>query len=322
MPDTDRPAGDADDRDDAPDLAASDPPAVETPQAGVPQDPASEVSADGDRHPARDDASHPARDGASQPDERPDVPAPNAPSAAALSPMGGDLVGGPDDAPFVDPGEQTQTLKFYFTPRTALAGEMERLQTENPHAKASWQVPKVIAALQDQFGEAVTDVVGYAGETTVFVEKGRIADVCRFLRDEVGFDYLTDIGTVDRFTEEDRFEVFYNVCALKAGKRIRLKVLVDEEDPVVPTVTGVWKGAGWHEREAWDMMGVRFDGHPDHRRIYMPEDFEYHPLRKEFPTLGIPGSLPLPPNHPDGELQADPFPRAHGQIPKDLESDV
>ena len=253
---------------------------------------------------------------------QPEAPAPTPPPAVALAPVADVLVGGPDDAPFVDPAEQTQTLKFYFTPRTALAGEMERLQTENPHAKATWQVPKVIAALQDRFGDTVTDVVGYAGETTVFVDKGAIADVCLFLRDEVGFDYLTDIGTVDRFTEEDRFEVFYNVCALKARKRIRLKVVVDEEDPVVPTVTGVWKGANWHEREAWDMMGIRFDGHPDLRRIYMPEDFEYHPLRKEFPTLGIPGSLPLPPNHPDGELQPDPFPRAHGQIPKDLSTDA
>ena len=301
MPDTDRPAGDA---------PRQDPPAVETPQAGVPQDPASEVS-------QADAPADPDRPTSDAPDAPPTYPGPT-----ALVPLANALVGGPDDGPFVDPGEQTQTLKFYFTPRTALAGEMERLQTENPHAKASWIVPKVVAALQDQFGDAVTDVVGYAGETTVFVEKGRIADVCQFLKDEVGFDYLTDIGTVDRFTEDDRFEVFYNVCALKAGKRIRLKVLVDEEDPVVPTVTGVWKGANWHEREAWDMMGIRFDGHPDHRRIYMPEDFEYHPLRKEFPTLGIPGSLPLPPNHPDGDLQPDPFPRAHGLIPKDLASDA
>ncbi|PAP78602.1 NADH dehydrogenase [Rubrivirga marina] len=213
-------------------------------------------------------------------------------------------------------------MKFHFTPRTALAGEMERLQTENPHAKATWIVPNVLKALQDTFGGAIHDVVGYAGETTVFVDKARIEDVCRFLHDEVGFDYLTDIGTIDRFTEDDRFEVFYNLCALEARKRIRLKVRVDEEDPVVPTVTHVYPGANWHEREAWDMMGIRFEGHKDHRRIYMPEDFEYHPARKEFPTLGIPGSLPLPANTPDGELQPDPFPRAHGQIPHDLDSDL
>lgn len=242
--------------------------------------------------------------------------------SAALQPIADALVGGPDDAPFVDPAEQTQTLKFHFTPRSALAGEMERLQTENPHAKATWIVPNVIQALRDAFGDAIHEVVGYAGETTVYVEKGRIEDVCRFLHDEVGFDYLTDIGTIDRFTEDDRFEVFYNLCALEAKKRIRLKVRVDEDDPTVPTVTHVYPGANWHEREAWDMMGIRFEGLADHRRIYMPEDFEYHPARKEFPTLGIPGSLPLPANHPDGELQPDPFPRAHGQIPHDLDSDL
>ena len=242
--------------------------------------------------------------------------------SVALMPIADALVGGPDDAPFVDPGEQVQTLKFHFTPRDALAGEMERLQTENPHAKATWIVPKVLAALNEAFGDAILETVGYAGETTVFVETARLADVVQFLHDEVGFDYLTDIGTIDRFTEEDRFEVFYNLCALEAKKRIRLKVRVDEEDPTVPTITHIHPGANWHEREAWDMMGIRFEGLTDHRRIYMPEDFEYHPLRKEFPTLGIPGSLPLPANHPDGDLQADPFPRAHGQIPKDLESDV
>ncbi len=242
--------------------------------------------------------------------------------SAALAPLADALVGGPDDAPFVDPTEQTQTLKFHFTPREALAGEMERLQTENPHAKATWIVPDVLKALNERFGDTILETVGYAGETTVFVETGRINEVVRFLKDEVGFDYLTDIGAIDRFTEDDRFEVFYNLCATEARKRIRLKVRVDEDDPTVPTITDIHPGANWHEREAWDMMGIRFSGLDDHRRIYMPEDFAYHPLRKEFPTLGIPGSLPLPANHPDGDLQADPFPRAHGQLPHDLDRDL
>ena len=254
------------------------------------------------------------------------LPAPHAtpPAAVALSQAGDLVVGGPDGAPYADPADQTQTLKFHFTPRTALAGEMERLQTENPHAKASTVVPKVLAALEERFGGddgPLGEVVGYAGETTAYVDKDAIAEVCLFLRDEVGFDYMSDMATVDRFTEDDRYEVVYNLCALEARKRIRLKVRVDESDLSVPTVTDVWPGAGWHEREAWDMMGIRFAGHPDLRRIYMPEDFEYHPLRKEFPTLGIPGSLPLPPNSPDGDLQLDPFARAHGQIPKDLPTD-
>ncbi len=252
-----------------------------------------------------------------------DAPDPAPPAAVTQMPNASVLLGpsSQDQGPLVHPSEQTQTLKFYFTPREALAGEMERLQTENPHAKASTVVPEVVQALRDRFGDVIGEVTVYAGETTVFVEKGVIADVCRFLRDDVGFDYLSDMVAIDRFSEDDRFEVAYNLVAIRARKRLRLKVRVGEDDPVVPTVTGVWPAAGWHEREAWDMMGIRFDGHPDHRRIYMPEDFEYHPLRKEFPTLGIPGSLPLPPGTPDGDLQPDPFPLAHGQVPKDLSTD-
>ena len=227
------------------------------------------------------------------------------------------LVGGPDDAPAVDPGQEKQTLKFYFTPREALAGEMERLRSENPHAKTTTFLPDLADALKARFGDAIGETTLYAGETTVYVGRDAIVDVCRFLHDEVGFTYLSDMASIDRFTETDRFEVVYNLVAIKERRRLRLKVRVDEDDAVVPTVTGVWRGAGWHEREVWDMMGVRFAGHPDHRRIYMPEDFEYHPLRKEFPTLGIPGSLPLPPNESDGALTLDPYAAAHGDHPKD-----
>ena len=234
-------------------------------------------------------------------------------AAEALAPLK-TFVGGPDGGPFIDPGEEKQTLKYYFTPREPIAGELEKLREDNPHAKTTTQNQDVADELRERFGEAIGETTDYAGETTVYVDRDRIAEVCQALYD-VGFTYLSDIGTLDRFTEEDRFEVFYNLIAMERGRRLRLKVRVDEEDPTVPTVTGVWSGAGWHEREAWDMMGIRFDGHPDHRRIYMPEDFAYHPARKEFPTIGIPGSLPLPPNEPDGELQPDPYPRAHGLLP-------
>ena len=209
------------------------------------------------------------------------------------------------------PEAAPRTLAFHFTPRAALAGEMERLKNENPHAKDSTYLPELAEALQERFGDAIGEVTLYAGETTVTVDRASLPDVARFLYDEAGFAYLSDMGTIDRFTEEERFEVFYNVLSLADRKRLRLKVRVDEADATVPTVTGVWAAAGWHEREAWDMMGIRFEGNPDHRRVYMPEDFEYHPARKEFPTLGIPGSLPLPPREPDGELQLDPYASAH-----------
>ena len=227
------------------------------------------------------------------------------------------VLGASDATPTVDPTQETQTLKFFFTPREALAGEMERLRSENPHAKATTFLPDVADALREHFGDSIGDVTLYAGETTVHVDRAAIFAVCQWLRDKAGFDYMADMASVDRFTETDRFEVVYNLLNLSQKKRLRLKVRLDEDDAVVPTVTPIWPGANWHEREAWDMMGIRFDGHPDHRRIYMPEDFEYHPLRKEFPTLGIPGSLPLPPNESDGALTLDPFARAHGDLPKD-----
>ena len=195
--------------------------------------------------------------------------------------------------------------------------ERERLLKENPHAKASTYQPELVEAIRARFGDAVTDVAEYAGEHTVYVRREALVDVCRYLKEEEGFTYFSDMGSIDRFTEADRFELFYSLVNIPKKARLRLKVRVDEEDAVVPTVTGVYRAANWHEREAWDMMGVRFEGHPDLRRMFLPEDFAHHPARKEFPVLGIPGSLPLPPNEADGPITPDPFARAHGDLPED-----
>ncbi len=203
-----------------------------------------------------------------------------------------------------------ETLKFHFTPV-----DTPQPDQANPHAKASTEVAGVVEALRGEFGEAILDLMVYAGEHTVYVEKKRIADVCAFLKDQQGFAYLVDLGGADRFTDEDRFEVFYNLVNIDAGKRLRLKVRVDEDDLHVPSVTPLFRAANWNERECYDMLGVIFDGHPDLRRMYMPEDFEYYPQRKEFPLLGIPGSLPLPPQTPEGDLTMDPFAAAHGSKP-------
>ncbi len=203
-----------------------------------------------------------------------------------------------------------EALKFYFT-----AVDPPRGDEHNPHAKATTYVPEVVEALQEQFGDAIEAVELYAGEHTVRVRADRIVDVCRFLKEAQGFNYLADLGGIDRFTDEGRFEVFYNLVAIERRKRIRLKVRLEEDHPVVPSVTSVYRAANWNERECYDMFGIRFERHPDLRRMYMPEDFEYHPLRKEFPLLGIPGSLPLPPQTPGGPLTYDPFARAHGYVP-------
>jgi len=206
----------------------------------------------------------------------------------------------------------TEELRFHYTPTDEPRPEQE---TENAHAKDTTHVPEVIDALREEFGAAVLDVKRYANEDTVYVRKERIREVCRFLKEEQGFEYFVDLGGIDNFDDDDRYEVFYNLVSIERQKRIRLKVRVDEEDMRVPSVTEVYRAANWNEREAYDMFGFEFVDHPDPRRMYMPEDFEYYPLRKEFPQLGVPGSLPLPPQTPDGELTMDPFAAAHGSEP-------
>jgi len=204
------------------------------------------------------------------------------------------------------------SLSFDFTPVDPPKAD-DALQ--NPHAKATTFVPKVVAALEERFGDDIVEVTLYANEHTVRVARDRIVEIGRFLKEELGFTYFVDLSAVDRFTDDERFEVFYNLVNMDAGQRLRLTLRTEEEHPHVPSVTGLWRAANWQERECYDMFGILFDGHPDLRRMYMPEDFEYHPLRKEFPLLGIPGSLPLPPQTPEGEITGDPFPAAHGSKP-------
>lgn len=135
--------------------------------------------------------------------------------------------------------------------------------------------------------EWVSDVSEGHGEITVVVPSGSIADVCMFLKSEHGFDLLSDICGADRGPEEDpRFEVNYHLFSTKHHNRLRLKVLLNEDDPNVETVTSIWRTADWHERETFDMFGVVFDGHPDLRRILLPSDFDGHALRKDYPLRG------------------------------------
>ncbi len=155
---------------------------------------------------------------------------------------------------------------------------------------------RILEKLKTAFPESILSANEFRGELTVVVKKSDIVPVCTFLRDdeELRFDALRDVCGVDYYRPEDRFEVVYNLYSLQNRHRFRLKVRVDENDIHVPTVSGIWKTAEWAERETYDMFGILFDGHPDLRRIYLPEGFEYHPLRKEFPLMGIPGSLSLP----------------------------
>ena len=151
--------------------------------------------------------------------------------------------------------------------RTALLEIVEKLKAEN----AAW----------------VADFKDARGEITAMIPRENIADVCWFLKTKHGFDMLADLNGADRGPEEDpRFEVIYHLFSTIHFGRLRLKVLLSEDEPNVQTVTTVWRTADWHERETFDMFGVIFDGHPDLRRILLPSDFDGHALRKDFPLRG------------------------------------
>jgi len=150
--------------------------------------------------------------------------------------------------------------------------------------------------LKEKFPEIDFEISDYRDELTVKFDKKFIVKVCEFLKSdsELLFNYCTDITAVDWATRKNRFTVVYNIFSLENSFRLRLKADVDETDCTIDSVTSIWKGANWQERETFDMYGIKFNNHPDLRRMYMPEEFEHHPLRKDFPLMGIPGSLPLP----------------------------
>jgi NADH-quinone oxidoreductase subunit C len=147
-----------------------------------------------------------------------------------------------------------------------------------------------IQALRARFADAIEEVQlprEFPTEVpNVFVRRDQIANVLSWMKDEPGFEYgfLADITATDE-QESPRFHVVYQLLSRKTMSRIRLKVRVDE-DQSVPTVIGVWPAANWAEREVWDMFGVRFEGHPDLRRILMDVRWEGHPLRKDYPLRG------------------------------------
>src|SRR5512138_451621 len=145
---------------------------------------------------------------------------------------------------------------------------------------------KVIDALVARFPDAVHDpYVGVGGDDCVFVRRERIADVCRALKQDHGFDMAPYITAVDYLGQTPRFEVVYNLYATRANVRVRLRVKLAEGEEL-PSVTAVWRGANWFERYCFDMYGIRVTGHPDLRRLLMYDEFEGNPLRKDYPLRG------------------------------------
>ncbi len=145
---------------------------------------------------------------------------------------------------------------------------------------------KATEKLRERFGDAaVLELKEFRDEVTLVVRRELIVEISRFLRDEpeLRYDFLSDLCGVDWPGRPERFEVVYNLYSLSSKSRLRLKVRLTESDPSVASVSGVWPTADWHERETYDLFGIRFAGHPDLRRILNPDDFGGFPYRKDFP---------------------------------------
>jgi len=147
--------------------------------------------------------------------------------------------------------------------------------------------------LREKFGDLISEPLEFRGEVTVTVaDPERIAEVCGHAKSALGFDLLLDLSSVDHYGDDPRWTVVYELLGIGHGRHLRLKTPVGEERSELPTVSGVWRTADWHEREAYDMMGIVFRGHPDLRRILMWEGYPHFPLRKDFPLAGKPTVLP------------------------------
>ena len=151
---------------------------------------------------------------------------------------------------------------------------------------------EALASLEKSLGEKIQNKTEFRGETTYMIAPADLREIAKFCRDELSFDYLIDITSIDNSGEEPRFEIVYELYSVSLGAHLRLKLRVSEDAGAVDTVFDIWPTANWHEREIYDMMGIKFDGHPDLRRILMWDGYPYFPLRKDFPLAGLPSEMP------------------------------
>ncbi|HVZ40358.1 MAG TPA: NADH-quinone oxidoreductase subunit C [Candidatus Kapabacteria bacterium] len=165
----------------------------------------------------------------------------------------------------------------------------------------------VLPVLAGHFGSDTFSVTEHRNELSITVPRERLLEVADVLKNtpSLHFDMLKDVCAVDWNRRRQRFELIYNFWSLDNNYRLRVKCFTEEKAPHVDSLVPLYGSANWYEREAYDMHGIIFDGHPDLRRMYMPEDFldpvsgePLYPLRKDFPMMGIPGSLPLPERKP------------------------
>ncbi len=144
----------------------------------------------------------------------------------------------------------------------------------------------IAESLRQRYPDEVKEVREFRGQVSVIINKGRLKEIMHYLHDtpELCFSHLRDVCGVDYLgKKEPRFEVVYHLYSISNRNMIRIRAEVPEDDPAIESVVEIWDGANWHERECYDMFGIRFIGHPDLRRILMPEDWEGFPLRKDYP---------------------------------------
>jgi NADH-quinone oxidoreductase subunit C len=145
-----------------------------------------------------------------------------------------------------------------------------------------------VAGIRAWRPEAIADLISFRGELTVIVRREQLRPLAEFLAGdaELAFTYLSDVTAVDRFPIEPRFELNYHLLSISRRDSLRLRVRFPGDSPVIESVVSVWPTANWHEREIFDLFGIRFDGHPNLRRILLPDDWEGYPLRKDYPVEG------------------------------------
>jgi len=167
------------------------------------------------------------------------------------------------------------------------------VESQRPFGGENGEFDEIVDALEEaypQFADAIERVVVDRGELTLYIVPERIAEVCRTMRDDgsLRFELLSSVSGVDYITEERRLHVVYQLTSMTYRRHVRLECAVAVDNPRLPSVTSVYPTADWQERETYDMFGVVFEGHPNLTRILMPDDWEGHPQRKDYPLGGVP----------------------------------
>src|SRR5436190_4270493 len=151
---------------------------------------------------------------------------------------------------------------------------------------------EIFDSLGQTFREKLQHRTEFRGETTYAIVASDLREIAKFCRDDLSFDYLLDITSIDNFGEEPRFEMVYHLYSMPYALQLRLKLKLSEEVGPLDTISDIWRTADWHDREIYDMMGIKFNGHPDLRRILMWDGYPFFPLRKDFPLAGLPSDMP------------------------------